>query len=126
MNKPRHSKVELVYHAVWATKLRKPILVPELQAKLEWTVDSALSELGGTMISYGCGPDHMHILFYLPPSVPLVKGIQEMKSRTSRVAGPAFKWQRGYFVTTVTPGNRFAESLKKCQTYIRNHKNQEV
>jgi putative transposase len=63
------------------------------------------------VIAAGGISNHVHLLFALPPTVPLSKAIQVFKANSSRWLGEHgidFEWQEGYGAFSVSASNTAA------------------
>jgi REP element-mobilizing transposase RayT len=72
------------------------------------------------MLSFAVGgmPDHVHVLFRLPPTLPLVRAVTLIKSNSSkwlREKGLRFAWQQGYGAFSVSSSH-----VSKVIKYIDN------
>jgi REP element-mobilizing transposase RayT len=111
----------LLYHIVFSTKDRRPLVIPDLRDDLYSYVGGIIRGEGGTLLEVGGMPDHIHLItrFKSEPSVAAMiktfkakssKWINEKPGRVNR-----FSWQRGYAAFTVSPSQ-----LPKAITYVRN------
>ncbi len=112
---------QLTYHFVFATKHRHPFITPELRKDLYPFIGGAIRNHGGTLISAGGMPDHVHLLAGLrahPSVAEIMKSIKGSSSNwindTDRTADH-FGWQEGYAAFTVS-----RSELSKVRRYIEN------
>ena len=71
-----------------------------------------------TVFAVGGIADHIHILFRLPPSLPLVRAVTLIKSNSSKwmkETKKTFAWQKGYGAFSVS-----YSALGDVTRYIRN------
>ena len=103
------SKWRLLYHVVWATKGRQPIILPEMEAYLYEMIGVKGNELGGHVFAANGMTDHVHIVTSIPPRIAVAKYIGDIKGYTSRLVSLKFecpfKWQEGYGIFTVSVPN---------------------
>lgn len=96
----------LLYHLVWATKGRQPILVGEAEATVCRVVRLVGDELRVHVIAIGTMPDHIHVVASIPPSLAISEVVKTMKGRSSRIVSQdrgadsmdTFGWQSEYGV----------------------------
>ena len=72
------------------------------------------------MLAFAVGgmPDHIHVIFRLPPTLPLVRAVTLIKSNSSkwlRGKGLRFAWQQGYGAFAVSSSH-----VSKVIKYIDN------
>ena len=116
-----HTYYQLLYHFVWSTKERRPIITANIK-------DSLYDYMGGTFRSLKCTPvlfggvaDHVHICVEVPPRYALAEIIRNVKVSSTKwvrqnyVSASGFEWQEGYGAFSVSPSAR--EAVLK---YIRN------
>ncbi|KAF0092849.1 MAG: transposase-like protein [Puniceicoccaceae bacterium 5H] len=90
----------LVYHLVFGTKDRSPLLEDPWRDQLFTYLGGAVRGLGGNSLGVGGYYDHVHILVKLPPAIAPANFVRELKKGSSRWVkehhGPGFAWQEGY------------------------------
>ena len=59
----------LLYHIVYSTKLRKPLIQAEWQDDLYGYMGGIIRDEKGTLLIAGGMPDHVHLLAKLPPTI---------------------------------------------------------
>jgi putative transposase len=103
-----HSYSSNRIHLVFSTKNREKRIPPELQTKL-WPYMAGIARNHGFQaIKVGGVEDHAHTLLLLPPTIPLSKAVQILKSCSSKwlnetgAAGRGFSWQEGYGAFSVS------------------------
>ncbi len=112
----------LLYHIVFSTKQRRPLIGRELQGELYKYIGGIIRAEGGALLEVGGMPDHIHLVakFKADASVPAMlriikanssKWVNEHKSRT----GPRFAWQTGYAAFSVSESQ-----LDSVRAYVRN------
>jgi len=104
-----HTYYQLLYHLVWSTKERRPLITADLQNRL-------YEYIGGTFRSLKCFPilfggihDHVHLCVEIPPKYALadiVRNVKVSSSKWVRQNFPIkkeFEWQEGYGAFSVSP-----------------------
>lgn len=112
----------LLYHIVFATKNREPLIDPSWEPRLHEYIGGTVRGLGGTPQGVGGVADHIHLLIGLKPTHCLSDFMRELKKRTSiwvteETALSAFHWQEGYAAFSVSASSRTA-----VQVYITKQK----
>lgn len=110
----------LLYHIVFSTKTRLPLIRREIQEPVYEYVGGIIRDEGGILLEIGGVPDHIHILAKLRTDKAVALMVQRIKGRSSkwlnerRAPAERFAWQEGYGAFSVS------ESLvNKVRTYIR-------
>jgi REP element-mobilizing transposase RayT len=98
---------QLVYHVVFSTKLRSPLITNETKRGLYSYVAGIVRSDDGTLIDAGGGADHVHLLLRLPTSVPVADAVRKIKANTTNWyrrchAMKDFAWQAGYGAFSVS------------------------
>ncbi len=116
-----HTFANLLTHAIFSTKDRKPLIVSDLKPDLLAYMGGIVREIGGKVIATNSMPDHVHMLLWLPPSVAVAEALRIVKTNSSRWVHQnwsrhrGFGWQTGYGAFNVSQSN--AASVVE---YIRN------
>jgi REP element-mobilizing transposase RayT len=116
-----HTYACLIFHLVWSTKNRLPLITPELQPRLYHYIGGIVRDMNGISISIGGMPDHIHLLVGLKPTHKPATIVQNIKRGSSQWINDellnkrSFHWQEGYGIFTVAYANK-----KKTQRYIEN------
>ena len=115
------SHTHLLYHIVFATKDRTPLIDPNWERELHAYIAGIVKNLNGRSIEINGTSDHIHLLAHLSPKMALSDVMRELKASSSRwvhqTNDPKFSWQRRYGAFTV--------SESACETvrhYIRGQK----
>jgi putative transposase len=116
-----HTFTNSLFHCVWSTKGRQPILSPEIQARL-WPYIGGIARANKiSALAVGGFADHVHVLISLPATISLSKAVQLLKGNSSKWLHEEFKelwsfsWQEGYGAFSI--GISGVEDTKK---YIGN------
>ncbi len=120
----RKNHVEVYLHFVWATKLRLPLIAPEIERRLHGCISAEARRLGCEVLAVGGMPDHVHLAVPMPTVLSPAKLMQQVKGVASRFAsehlvpqGELFVWQEGYGVFSFSRSH-----LDRVIRYIRNQK----
>ena len=98
----------LLYHIVFSTKHREPIITKPIRADLYAYIGGIVSGEGGVLLDIGGMPDHVHLVtrFKSEPSVATM--LKKIKSKSSQWLNDKpnrpgrFQWQTGYGAFTVS------------------------
>ena len=119
----RHSIYNLKYHLVVITKYRHKCISKDILKELNEIFKNIIEGKNGTLIEFNGEPDHVHLLFEVPPQVELSKLVNTLKTVSSRLIRknhseylkkyywkPVF-WSRGYCI--LTTGGATIEIIEK-------------
>ena len=119
----RHSIYNLKYHLVVITKYRHKCINKEILNDLNEIFKNIIEGKNGTLIEFNGEPDHVHLLFEVPPQVELSKLVNTLKTVSSRLVRknhseylkkyywkPVF-WSRSYCI--LTTGGATIEIIEK-------------
>lgn len=108
----------ILYHVVWTTRVRAPLIDAEGARFLCATLRSIAQEHRSHILEIGMVSTHIHLLVRSEPLADLVRMITRMKGVTSRVAKreaiAPLTWADGYDIETVSPGEEL-----KIRHYLR-------
>lgn len=121
-----HTKFDLKYHLIWATKYRKPILAGAVGYRVRDLIREICRTFNVQILRGHVSTDHVHLFVSAPPQISVSKLAQYLKGKTSRKllqesASLRKKfwgqhlWGRGY--CAVTSGNITDEMIAE---YIEN------
>lgn len=124
--KTSHTVYDCLYHIVWVTKYRYPVLIGDIALRIRELVRQICNENQVEIIRGKVSNDHVHIYVSVPPYLSISKLAQLIKGKTSRKIQQEFPelkkrywgnhfWAVGYFVRT--SGNVTDEMIKE---YIEN------
>jgi REP element-mobilizing transposase RayT len=111
----------LLYHLVFSTKNRIPLISKNLQADLYAYIGGIVRGEGGKLLEIGGMPDHVHLLVKLKPSVSLSIMLNRIKAKSSKWINQEklklrkFGWQEGYAAFSVSESQ-----VTKVRPYIQN------
>jgi putative transposase len=110
-NKMPDSYTNLLYHIVFSTKDRRPLITPEYQVRLYDYIGGTIRGVGGISLELNGTEDHVHLLAKLRPDRALSDVLRDLKANATgwmHDIFPAlkdFSWQRGYGAFTVSHSN---------------------
>ncbi len=115
------SYVNLVYHIIFSTKDRQPLITEAHQARLHDYIGGIIRAQGGVSLAINGTADHVHVLVKLRQDKALSDVIRDFKANASgwmhKVFPEAkdFAWQNGYGAFTVS-----ASQVERVKSYIAN------
>ena len=113
----------LLYHLVFSTKQRKPMISDTLAADLYPYLGGAVRGEGGILLEVGGMPDHIHLLVKLKPTIAISDFLRQLKANSSKWINEEkfkihkFGWQDGYGAFTVS-----RSQVEHVARYIREQK----
>jgi putative transposase len=114
-----HSHTRLLYHLVFSTKNREPLIAASWATDLYSYIGGVIRERRGDLITAGGVADHVHLLVRLPADRALSDVVRDAKAVSSgwrhEQGDTAFWWQTGYGAFTVSESG--VEAVSK---YIAN------
>lgn len=117
------SYTNLIYHIVFSTKDRRPVITPNREERLYEYIGGIIRGLGGIVLAINGVDDHVHILVKLRPDKALSDVLRDLKANSSgwlhKVFPEAedFAWQNGYGAFTVS-----ASQINGVRKYIADQK----
>ena len=102
------SYTNLLYHIVFSTRDRRPIITIDRRPRLYEYVGGIIRELGGISLAIGGIEDHLHLLAKLRPDKALSDLLRDVKANSSGWMHDVFPdardfhWQKGYGAFTVS------------------------
>ena len=98
----------LVYHVVFSTKNREPLLIPAVRDDLYRYIAGIIKKEKGVLIQIGGMPDHLHLVVKLNPAHSLSDIMKNIKAGSSKWINEQkmlmgrFGWQEGYGAFTIS------------------------
>jgi putative transposase len=83
------SYTNLLYHIVYATKERAPLITKTLRPRLHEYLGGTVRGLGGVALEVSGTADHVHILARLGPTISVSEFLSKLKSGSS--VGPSYR-----------------------------------
>jgi REP element-mobilizing transposase RayT len=117
------SYTNLLYHVVFSTKERRPLITASCQLELYDYIGGTVRALGGISLALNGTEDHVHLLTKLRPDRAVSDVLRDLKSNASgwmRDLFPElqhFSWQRGYGAFSVSQSQ-----VKEVRRYIQRQK----
>ena len=105
------SFTNLLYHIVFSTKDRRPLITSGYEPLLYNYIGGTIREMGGISLELNGTEDHVHVLTKLRPDRALSDVLRDLKANATgwmHDVFPAlkdFSWQRGYGAFTVSQSN---------------------
>ena len=115
-----HSYSNNYVHVIYSTKDRRDLIPEEFEKRLYSFIAAVADGHKIPLLAAGGMPNHSHLLFLLPASIPLASAINLFKTNSSRFLherGLVFQWQNGYGAFSVS-----ASQLDQVTTYIQNQR----
>ncbi len=111
----------LLFHVVYSTKYRKPMIEKTWQDKLYGYVGGVIRENKGTLLCMGGVEDHVHLLTRFSPTIAISDMLRLIKGNSSKMVNDKikpripFEWQSGYGAFSVSESQ-----CEKVRAYILN------
>jgi len=115
------SYTNLMYHIVFSTKGRKPMILPEDMPRICQYIGGIIREMSGSMIAANGPADHVHIAALAAAKTAVADFVRTVKTNSSRwihktLPGmSAFAWQDGYAAFSVS-----RSGMSRVVNYVRN------
>jgi putative transposase len=113
------SFTNLLYHIIFSTKERQPIITSGYQPRLYDYIGGIIRGTGGISLGIGGTEDHVHVFAKLCPDRALSDVLRDLKANATGWMHDIFpslrdfSWQRGYGAFTVSQSN-----VNEVQNYI--------
>ena len=112
------SYTNLLYHIVYGTKDRLPLITNELRPDLHRFLGGLVNDLDGMPLEINGVADHVHVLARIRPVISISEFLSKFKSQSSgwanRKTRGKFKWQVKYGAFTVSQSQ-----VERVRKYIR-------
>ena len=118
----------LLYHVVFSTKQRKPLIAPAIKEELYRYIGGIIRANGGVLMEINGTNDHVHLLLKLKPNVCVSDVLRLIKANSSKwinekktASTRKFAWQDGYSAFTVSQSqlDRLTEYIRNQETHHR-------
>ena len=119
----RYNKLALYLHFVWATWDREPLILPTIERRLYRCIAAEVVAQKCSVLALNGTTDHIHLLVSFHSTITVATFVKQIKGTSSHFANhvlfapPAFKWQGGYGVFSVS-----SKDIERATTYIANQK----
>lgn len=123
------SYTNLIYHIIFSTKDRQPIITEPYQPRLYDYIGGTIRALGGISLAINGMEDHVHLLAKLRPDKSLSDVLRDLKANASGWMHDVFpevkefSWQRGYGAFTVSQ-SQIADVRKYIAAQPEHHREQ--
>lgn len=110
----------LLYHLVFSTKNRLPLITRNLQQDLYSYIGGIIRGEGGTLLEIGGMREHVHLLTKFKPTKPVSGMLNRIKAKASKWVNEEklktrkFGWQDGYAAFSVSESQ-----IASVRRYIR-------
>lgn len=109
----------IVYHLIWCTKRRKPVLANSIAADCRQFLEEKCKEKGWEILELAIQPDHVHLFVRVWTTDSAADVVKECKGATSRRLREKYAslrklpsmWTRSYFASTA--GNVSEEAIRR-------------
>ncbi len=106
-----HTHTVLLYHIIFSTKKRIPLLKPPVRDIIYPYISGTIKELNGKALIINGTDDHLHILCQLRPKPDVAEVVKKIKGSSSKhfrkeSGDRGFFWQEGYGAFTVSISQR--------------------
>jgi REP-associated tyrosine transposase len=99
----------VVVHLIFSTKLRRPLIVPDIRSDVFAYLGGIVRELRITALIVNGTSDHVHMLIRIRPAQPIAEIARIVKANSSgwirKKGHKEFAWQAGYGVFSVSESN---------------------
>ena len=119
------SYTNLLYHIVFSTKDRRPLINPAYEVRLYDYIGGTIRSCGGICLELNGTEDHIHLLAKLRATRAVSDVLRDLKANASgwmHEVFPSlknFSWQRGYGAFTVSHSN--VESVRRYIARQKEH-----
>jgi REP element-mobilizing transposase RayT len=119
------SYTNLLYHIVFSTKDRRPLITPEYELRLYDYLGGTIRKLGGISLELNGTKDHVHLLAKLRPNCALSDVLRDLNENATgwmNLVFPSlrnFSWQRGYGAFTVSQSH--VEAIRRYIVRQKEH-----
>jgi putative transposase len=111
----------LLYHIVFSTKNREPLIRPAFSDNLEKYIAGIIRNEGGILLGIGSMPDHTHLITKFKPDQSISDMVRLIKANSSKWVNEnhgdlgRFAWQSGYGAFSVSQSQ-----LQALTAYVAN------
>jgi REP element-mobilizing transposase RayT len=115
------SYTNLMYHAVFSTKDRRPVLPRERRQRLAEYIGGIIRNMDGQMLAADGGEDHLHVVMVASPKTAISDLVRDVKANSSGWVHKTFEdlavfgWQDEYSAFSV-----WKSMLPRVIEYVRN------
>jgi putative transposase len=109
-NPMANTYTKLLYHVIFSTKRREPLITDDLRDDLYSYIGGILRGQSGALLEIGGIADHIHLAIRIRPDISVSDIVRLIKSNSSKWVNERpgarqgrFAWQEGYGAFTVSP-----------------------
>lgn len=119
------SYTNLLYHIIFSTKDRRPLITPQYEVRLYDYLGGTIRKLGGISLELNGTRDHIHLLAKLRPDCALSDVLRDLKANATGWMNHVFpsvknfSWQRGYAAFTVSQSH--TETIRRYIARQKEH-----
>jgi REP element-mobilizing transposase RayT len=112
---------KLIYHIIFSTKDREPLIAPTLRDKLYPYIGGIIRGQAGALDAVGGMPDHIHLVVRINPDISVSEIVRLIKANSSKWVNEQpgrpgrFGWQSGYGAFSVS-----YSQLPAVREYVQN------
>jgi putative transposase len=117
-----HAYASSLFHCVWSTKHREPLIKKELKPRVNSYMRTVIENEGAKLLFINGIEDHIHLLLAMPITMLVPDLIEKVKpvttkwmNRTFPELNSRFRWQAGYGAFSVGKSN-----MQEVINYIKN------
>ena len=116
-----HTYTSLLYHVVFSTQQRRPLIEPAYVDRLAKFVGGVIRQRKGKLLKMNGPQDHLHLVAMFSPAVAVSDEVRDIKSLSSGwihdtfSGAQTFAWQEGYSAFSVGKSN-----LDRVLRYVQN------
>ena len=123
------SYTNLLYHFVFSTKNRQPLIAGAAQTQLYDYLGGTVRHLGGVSLALNGTADHVHLLAKLRPDRAVSDVLRDVKANASGWLHEVFpdmkdfSWQNGYgaFTVSFSQVEKVREYIARQESHHRKH-----
>jgi REP element-mobilizing transposase RayT len=118
---------KLIYHIIFSTKDREPLITPRLREDLYPYVGGIIRGQDGALEAIGGIPDHIHLVVRLKPDISVSEIVRLIKANSSKWVNEQpgcagrFGWQSGYGAFSVSL-SQLAAACEYVKTQEEHHR----
>ena len=101
-----HTYTKNHLHVVFSTKERQKLISEQLERRVWKYLTGICQNIGVVAVAVGGMPDHVHMLFHLPPSRALADALRTIKTNSSKLDEGSFR--------AIRMAGRLRRFLSKC------------
>jgi putative transposase len=119
----------LLYHIVFSTKCRLPLIAPNIQNELYRYIGGIIHNEDGVPLEISGTNDHIHLLAKIKPAISISEMLARIKSNSSKWVNETkmklrkFGWQEGYGAFSVSE-SRIPSVAKYIRGQEEHHRKQ--